>query len=62
MLLAIKFLLTRTALEWAEKTFIIFTNLIKSHLTMEDVQTLKQMMNEQFPAKTVDLSAVITYA
>lgn len=56
LLLAIDFLLTGAALKWAEENPIVFTTLTKSHLTVEEVQTIKQMMNERFPAKTVELS------
>lgn len=56
MLLAIDFLLTGVALEWAEENPVVFATLTKSHPTAEDIETIKRMMNERFPARAVELS------
>lgn len=44
------------ALEWAEENPVVFATLTKSHPTAEDVETIKRMMNERFPARAVELS------
>lgn len=56
LLPALDFLLTGAALEWAEESLAILTTFTKSHLTAEDVETIKKMINERFPAKTIELS------
>lgn len=56
LLPTIDFLLTGVALEWAEESPVVFATLTKSHLTAKDVETIKRMMNERFPARAVDLS------
>lgn len=56
LLLAIDFLLTGVALEWAEGNPIVFATLTKPHPTAEDVGTIKRMMNKRFPARAVELS------
>lgn len=56
LLLAIDFLLTGVALKWAEENPVVFATLTKTHPTVEDVETIKRMMNERFPAKSVELS------
>ena len=48
LLLAIDFLLTGVALEWAEENPVVFATLTISHPTAEDVETIKRMMNERF--------------
>lgn len=56
LLLAIDFLLTGVALKWTEENPVVFATLTKTHPTVEDVEKIKQMMNERFPAKSVELS------
>lgn len=56
LLPAIDFLLTGVALKWAEENPFFLGTFTKSYPTAEDVEAIKRMMNEGFPARSVELS------
>lgn len=55
LVLARDVLFIGVALEWVKQSLVVFASLRKPHPTAENIQTIKCIIDEQFPARAVEL-------